>query len=122
MTALDLFPTVDEQAERNIAAVRIFAAERDLLFEGNAYAWAVFSPDRAYRYLLGRQWHPDGACMRWIMLNPSTAGATGDDPTSRKVRGFSYRRAGSYVIANLGALTMGARMHWLKQAQIGGAP
>lgn len=104
MTACDLFPSVDEQAERNVAGVRYFADARGLLFEGDAYAWAVFSPCRTYRYLLGRQWHPDGACMRWVMLNPSTAGATGDDPTSRKVRGFSDRRAGSYVIANLGAL------------------
>lgn len=103
MTALDLFPTLDEQAERNIAGVRDFAKTHGLLFEGTKYAWAVFSPCRTYRYLLGRQWHPDGACMRWVMLNPSIAGATGDDPTSRKVRGFSDRRAGSYVIANLGA-------------------
>lgn len=104
MSALDLFPTLDEQAERNIAGVRAFAAQLGLLFEGDAYAWAVFSPCRTYRYLLGRQWHPDSACARWIMLNPSTAGASGDDPTSRKVRGFSEKRAGSYVIANLGAL------------------
>lgn len=99
-----MFPSLDEQAERNIAGVREFAEKRGLLFEGTAYSWAVFSPDRVYRYLLGRQWHPDGAIARWIMLNPSSAGASGEDPTSRKVRGFSNRVAGSYVIANLGAL------------------
>lgn len=51
MTALDLFPTVDEQAERNIAGVRVFARLHGLLFEGDAYAWSVFSPCRTYRCL-----------------------------------------------------------------------
>lgn len=105
VTALELFPTVDEQAERNIAAVREFASKRGLLFEGDAYAWAVFSPCRTYRYLLGRQWDLDAPCARFNMLNPSSAGGLRADPTATKVRGFSQRlRCGSYTVANLGAL------------------
>ncbi|MGH3430815.1 MAG: DUF1643 domain-containing protein [Mycobacteriales bacterium] len=53
---------------------------------------ATFSTDRAYRYHLSRSldayWLPPIA---WVMLNPSTADETTNDPTIRKVLGFSTR-------------------------------
>lgn len=58
-----------------------------------------------YRYTLLRRWQPKGPCLRWIMLNPSTADAEVDDPTIRRVIRFS-RDAGysACVVANLYAL------------------
>ena len=49
---------------------------------------ASFSGDRRYRYRLGRRWGT-GAELPWIMLNPSTADDSGDDPTIRRVISFS---------------------------------
>jgi hypothetical protein len=44
-----------------------------------------------YRYTLTRSTgEGDGTCC-WVMLNPSTADATTDDPTLRKVVGFTRR-------------------------------
>jgi hypothetical protein len=52
---------------------------------------AVISPCGDYRYWLERS--IDGPCpfIAWVMVNPSTADATEDDATIRKVRGFSTR-------------------------------
>lgn len=47
-----------------------------------------------YRYSLERRIvGVEGANLTWLMLNPSTADASQDDPTIRKVMGFT-RRAG----------------------------
>ena len=58
----------------------------------------------AYRYLLTRRWGP-GAPMTWVMLNPSTATATEDDPTivrvTHRAAGAGY---GALVVVNLFAL------------------
>jgi hypothetical protein len=57
---------------------------------------AVFSPCGQYRYLLTRQLR-EQACdgqakiVTFIMLNPSTADATRNDPTIRKCIGFAHR-------------------------------
>ncbi len=65
---------------------------------------AAISRDRVYRYSLVRRWG-DGDVVRWVMLNPSTASATEDDPTIRRCMGFA--RAWGYdgiVVHNLYAL------------------
>lgn len=93
----------------------LFEAARDLpeppqfdglITEGTDAAWAVFSPDRRYRYLLGRRWgSPYQSVMAWCMLNPSVAGALADDPTIRKCRGFALSRGcGGIIVCNLAAL------------------
>lgn len=56
-----------------------------------------------YRYSLERRL-PDvvGPTLCWLMLNPSTADATRDDPTIRKVVGFTRRAGyGSALVVNL---------------------
>lgn len=55
-----------------------------------ARAWA--SIDGSYRYALGRKVESDGdGRVLFVMLNPSTADATQDDPTIRKCLGFAGR-------------------------------
>ena len=65
---------------------------------------ATLSADRAYRYLLTRRWG-DGPAMTWIMLNPSTADASDDDPTIRRCIGFARREGCAAIqVVNLFAL------------------
>lgn len=55
---------------------------------------AVLSEDGVYRYRLTREWGENlDACKRvcFVMLNPSTADASKDDPTIRKCIGFATR-------------------------------
>lgn len=57
-----------------------------------------------YRYRLWQQWS-NGRVLTWVMLNPSTADHLKDDPTIRRVRGFSERwDFGSFQVINLFAL------------------
>lgn len=66
---------------------------------------AVISRCGTYRYLLTREWDPSLASMLWIMLNPSTADASVDDPTIRKCIGFAKKWCfGSITVVNLYAL------------------
>lgn len=51
---------------------------------------AEFSVEGIFRHRLDRWWGPVGR-VGWLMLNPSSAGAEEDDPTIRKVTGFSAR-------------------------------
>lgn len=58
-----------------------------------------------FRYVLRRSWAGGAGSVLWIMLNPSTADATRDDPTIRRCTGFS--KAWGYqklVVVNLFAL------------------
>ncbi len=64
-------------------------------------ASAILSDCGTYRYELRRQW-TDGPVMTFIMLNPSTADASADDPTIRKCIGFAKRNAyGGIRVVNL---------------------
>lgn len=65
------------------------------------YKYAQISEDGRYRYVLTRRWGA-GATVAWIMLNPSAADAEVDDPTIRRVIGFSKREGfGQAVVLNL---------------------
>lgn len=59
--------------------------------DGSMLRSAVVSHDEVHRYSLGRRWAPqvvdDQLC--WVLLNPSTADGTIDDPTVRRCIGFS---------------------------------
>lgn len=50
---------------------------------------AFISDCGKYRYQLSRTWEPEKAVATFIMLNPSTADGTQDDPTIRKCLGFA---------------------------------
>lgn len=63
---------------------------------------AVISVCGKYRYLLRRQWDENLEPLSIVMLNPSTADASTDDPTIRRCIGFARREgAGGIVVANL---------------------
>lgn len=78
---------------------------------------AVLSPDELHRYRLDRALPPPeleldladptipqahGAPVLFVMLNPSTADATRDDPTIRRCTRFAHRLgAGRLIVANL---------------------
>jgi len=63
---------------------------------------AVLSENRVYRYALYRQWEDDLPPLVWIGLNPSTADETVDDPTVRRVVGFSKMWGyGGVILLNL---------------------
>jgi hypothetical protein len=69
------------------------------------HAEAVFSADEAYRYLLIRRWAVGGTTATFLMLNPSTATATADDPTIRRCIGYARREGcNALTVVNLFAL------------------
>lgn len=59
---------------------------------------AVLSECGKYRYRLERVLGGDGFVLVFIMLNPSTADATRDDPTIRKCVGFARLWGASKII------------------------
>ena len=62
---------------------------------------ALFSRDRTYRYRLGRRWW-DGAAACFVLLNPSTADETREDPTVRRCIGFARSLGcGALEVVNL---------------------
>ncbi len=55
-----------------------------------------------YRYLLLREWERTLPKLAFVMLNPSTADASTDDPTIRRCIGFARREGcGGVVVANV---------------------
>jgi hypothetical protein len=94
VTVLELLP----ETELDVAV-----DQRTVLAGG--IASAVFDQARVYRYLLTRIWDPARPPMVFVMLNPSTADAFVEDPTSRRCQSFARREgAGGVVVVNLFAL------------------
>jgi hypothetical protein len=63
---------------------------------------AIFSPDKVYRYSLTRVWDRNRPRICFVMLNPSAADETQDDPTIRRCIRFSDSWGhGSIVVVNL---------------------
>ncbi|MCZ0926475.1 DUF1643 domain-containing protein [Halomonas janggokensis] len=85
---------------------------------------AIISDCGQYRYLLTRPSeveHPERSTALFLMLNPSTADASLDDPTIRRCRGFarSWGCAG-LAVANLYALrATNPKELWKHDAPIG---
>lgn len=66
------------------------------------YSFAALSEDRRYRYSLIRQWDSALPNLVWVGLNPSTADETLNDPTVRRVVGFSRAWGyGGVILLNL---------------------
>ena len=66
---------------------------------------ADFSDDWVYRYRLWREWDDSLPSCLFVMLNPSTADATQDDPTIRRCIDYARRWGyGGLQIGNLFAL------------------
>lgn len=63
---------------------------------------AVFSPCQRYRYSLTREWDPERPRVCFVMLNPSTADETRNDPTIKRCIDFARRwGCGSLEVLNL---------------------
>lgn len=66
---------------------------------------AIISECGTYRYTLSRCWDPPKPSCAFVMLNPSTADATQDDPTIRRCIGFAKAWGyGGVDVLNLFAL------------------
>ncbi|TVP68103.1 MAG: DUF1643 domain-containing protein [Leptolyngbya sp. LCM1.Bin17] len=77
---------------------------------------ARFDPSGSYRYRLTRQWQPSCPWLTIIMLNPSQADATVDDPTLRRCQGLAQSWGfGAIDVVNLFAYRT-AHPRRLKQA------
>ena len=66
---------------------------------------ALLSPCGTYRYWLTRTWDPTKQHACFVMLNPSTADASVDDPTVKRCVGFAHSfGCGGLSVVNLFAL------------------
>ena len=72
------------------------------LFKPNETRTARFSPCRTWRYRLAQIWDESKDPLYWLMLNPSTADETQNDPTvercERRARMWNY---GGSVVLNI---------------------
>lgn len=81
------------------------------------HRWAEISEDGSYRYLLGRRWTEGPECV-FIMLNPSTADGTEDDPTIRRCISIAKKfGCGSLLVGNLYAFRATAPADLWKAAE-----
>ena len=63
---------------------------------------AIISDCNKYRYELRRIWNPQKKLVCWVMLNPSTADSRFDDPTIRRIKGFTRLWAyGGIIVVNI---------------------
>lgn len=63
---------------------------------------AVYDEQHTYRYLLTRKWDDGSPPICWVLLNPSTATASDNDPTIARAVGFSRSWGfGSLAVVNL---------------------
>ncbi len=63
---------------------------------------AIFSKDKSHRYLLYRSWDLSRKTCCFVMFNPSSAGATSDDPTLKRCLSFAdYFGCGALIVVNL---------------------
>jgi len=63
---------------------------------------AIISPCEKFRYRLWRTWDASLPVLLFVMLNPSTADASENDPTIRKCIGFAQRLGfGGIEVLNL---------------------
>lgn len=79
---------------------------------------AHFSDDKKYRYALWRIWDRQKPLVMFIGLNPSTANATTDDPTIRRVKAIATNLGyGGVYMMNLFAY-VSTDPKKLKQAEV----
>lgn len=72
---------------------------------GGVASEAVFSDCETYRYSLTREWDAALPRLVWVMLNPSTADETRNDPTIARCEARTRAMGcGAYRIVNLYAL------------------
>jgi hypothetical protein len=77
----------------------------NLVVEKSDHGTATLSKDGRYRYILTRRWSDSGETALWVMLNPSVATASEDDPTIVRCIGFSKGfGASALTVVNLFAL------------------
>ena len=63
---------------------------------------AIISECGQYRYMLSRSWDSARPSVTFVGLNPSTADASEDDPTIRRMISFAEREgAGGILVVNL---------------------
>lgn len=70
---------------------------------------AILDDTRTYRYRLTRPYSPTVPPVLWVMLNPSTADETADDPTIRRCIGFQSRWCGYAVPGAVEVVNLFAR-------------
>jgi hypothetical protein len=87
-----------------VVVKRLATGEQLLLFEPPK-SLAIFSDRKRYRYVLSREWPAGKGLCLFILLNPSTADAETNDPTTRRCIGYAQRWGFSALnIVNLFAL------------------
>ena len=75
------------------------------LFGPSEQKGALFSDDGGHRYVLWRIWDTTRPCIQFVGLNPSTANEDQDDPTIRRLMGFTKKWGyGGFYMTNLFAL------------------
>jgi hypothetical protein len=98
---LRLRHTILESLNREAVSVSEDDTERSPLLQDD-HQGAKFSDDQEYRYRLWRTWNHTKPTITFVMLNPSTAGETADDPTIRRCINFAQEWGyGTLEVVNL---------------------